>query len=183
MMKSEEIRLRGERDKMAKLRAAREAAGIATPHRHSVETDSAQRTGNTETQCERVLTIIRDHGPCTDWDVARIFKDTYGFDLDTHRVHARRNDLMDQDLVGDTGRKVLNEATGMHVTLWGLTRDIPEAQRRINIYKRTSYRKALDFAFSQDSDYKSMCFLRAWYAESWDELSANWPSFIAKAQH
>lgn len=72
----------------------------------------------------QVYKLLFDHGPATGAQVARAYNAAFGRTSASETIRNRITELRDMGCVKEVGI-VLDEQTGMKVTLWDVTRNLP----------------------------------------------------------
>lgn len=74
---------------------------------------------------ERVFGILDENGGCTDPELVAIYRERFNPEAIYRSLGARRRELVIGDRVEDTGRRRINEKSGIQNIVWGIKSPAP----------------------------------------------------------
>jgi hypothetical protein len=126
-------------------------------------------------QREEIFDLYIEQGPLTDLDMLEAFKAKYGRELHEGSLHARRNELMDEMRVDDTGQRGPSTRSTVQIIKWGPIENINAEQMKKNYVRRCKPRAAIAYSLTLDP-YAAQAFLWAWSVKDWNTIMIRWPA-------
>lgn len=135
-------------------------------------------------QSNNMKRLYTEVGGLTDQELEGVYFTTFGVEIRSNSVHARRNELVMAGIVAWTGERRSSPISGIKTMVWGLVEHISDDQMKRNAARRKGKQAAINFTMrlaKHQSAEEAIAFLGVWQHRDWTTITTRWPAFLQES--